>query len=116
MRRTTVAAVEGLPRGRARAAPRTLATSSSVILSMESEIVPPGLATKSTAPKFSASKVASAPSLVSDETITTATGRSAMISESAVSPSICGMLMSSVTTSGWKRRFSSTASSPLRAW
>jgi hypothetical protein len=32
--------------------------------------------------------------------MTTATGRSTMIIDSAVSPSISGMLMSSVTTSG----------------
>ena len=60
--------------------------------------------------------MASAPSLVSEETITTATGRSAMMSDSAVKPSISGMLMSSVTTSGRNSRFSRTASSPFLAW
>jgi hypothetical protein len=54
--------------------------------------------------------------LVSEETITTATGLSAMMRESAVNPSISGMLMSSVTTCGWNSRFSLTASSPFLAW
>ena len=65
---------------------------------------------------LSASNVARAPCSVSEDTITTGTGRSVMITESAVSPSISGMLMSSVTTWGWKARFSAMASLPLRAW
>ena len=48
--------------------------------------------------------------------MTTGTGRSAMSRESAVMPSISGMLMSSVITSGWNSRLAATASRPLRAW
>jgi len=54
--------------------------------------------------------VASAPFSVSDETITTATGRSTIMSERAVMPSISGMLMSSDTTETTTIRLRSSAS------
>ena len=63
---------------------------------------PSGLATKSTAPSAAPRSVASAPSAVSDETMTTGQGRSTMMRSRQASPSICGMWMSSVTTSGLK--------------
>ena len=94
---------------------RTLRIRSAATSSSDMEIVPPGFATKSTAPRFSASKVAKAPFCVSDDSIMTGTGRSAIISDSAEIPSISGMLISSVTTSGLNSRFIATASLPLRA-
>jgi hypothetical protein len=50
MRLANAPAVDTLFLGRARAALRTFDTSSAAILSMESEIVPPGLATTSPEP------------------------------------------------------------------
>ena len=55
---------------------------------------------KSTAPRANASKVTSAPRSVSDDTITTGFGRSAMMRDRQVRPSISGMLTSRVMTSG----------------
>jgi hypothetical protein len=87
----------------------------SAMSSTLSEMVPPGLAMKSTAPSASASKVACAPCSVSEDTITTGVGRACIISDSAVRPSISGMLMSSVTTSGCHSVSCCTPSAPLRA-
>ena len=50
--------------------------------------------------EFERLEVASAPALVSEETITTGFGRCTMMRERQVRPSISGMLMSSVITSG----------------
>ena len=58
------------------------------------------LGMKSTAPSSSALRVASAPSVVSELTISTGRGISIMICRNVVSPSIRGISMSSVTTSG----------------
>jgi hypothetical protein len=59
-----------------------------------------GLAMKSMAPITRASSVVSAPLWVSVDTMTTGIGRSAMIFFRNVSPSMCGISTSSVTTSG----------------
>ena len=67
---------------------------------MPNEIAPSGLAMKSTAPRSSASNVALAPSTVDGETITTGQGRSSMMRSRQARPSICGICMSSVMTSG----------------
>ena len=77
-------------------------------------MVPSGLWMKSTAPSASASKVTSAPRSVSDETMTTGFGRSAMMRDRQVSPSISGMLTSRVMTSGSNEPSASSASMPLR--
>ena len=98
----------------AEAAARTVETSACLILTMSSEMVPSGLWMKSTAPSSSASNVASAPALVSEETITTGFGRCTMMRERQVRPSISGMLMSSVITSGLNASSSRNASIPLR--
>ncbi len=101
-------------RTRAPAAARTLARSSAQMRSIDSEIVPSGLRTKSTAPRLSDCSVASAPSAVSEDTMTTGFGRCTMMRDRQVSPSISGMLMSRVMTSGSNRSSSASASAPLR--
>ena len=101
-------------RSLAEVAARTVETSACLILTMSSEMVPSGLWMKSTAPSSSASNVASAPALVSEETITTGFGRCTMMRERQVRPSISGMLMSSVITSGLNASSSRNASIPLR--
>jgi small-conductance mechanosensitive channel len=70
---------------------------------------------KSTAPRSSAFSVASAPSVVSELTMITGSGFSAIIFSRAVSPSILGISMSRVTTSGFSVFTLSTASMPLLA-
>jgi len=55
------------------------------------------------------------PSAVIAENITTGQGCSTMIRSRQVSPSMSGMWMSSVTTSGFSHRISPSASRPLRA-
>src|SRR6185437_12776055 len=59
-----------------------------------------GLARKSTAPSSSARSVTSAPSVVSDDTITTGIGRSRIRFSRKVRPSMRGISTSSVSTSG----------------
>src|SRR5580658_1345831 len=59
-----------------------------------------GLATKSTAPKESASSATAAPCCVSEEHITTGMGRSRMRLRRKASPSMRGISTSSVSTSG----------------
>ena len=92
------------------AAARTFSTSMGRNRSISSETVPLGLATKSTAPSSIASNVASAPSAVSEEIITTGRGASIMIWPRQVRPSMPGIWISSVTTCGSNDRTSSSAS------
>ena len=104
-------------RMRALAAPRTFSTSSGRSRSISSETAPLGLATKSTAPSSMASSVASAPSSVSEEIITTGRGASIMIWPRQVSPSMPGIWTSSVTTCGIEgpdelKRFGAVAGQP----
>ena len=115
MRCLTRSLRRALDRIRAVDAARTLVISSSVSSSIWSEIAPSGLATKSIAPRRKACSVTSAPSAVSEDTMTTGQGCSIMMRSRQARPSICGMWMSSVTTSGLKAATSSSASSPLRA-
>ena len=84
-------------------------------LSMRSETAPLGFDTKSTAPRRKASRVASAPSSVTVDTITTGVGRCTMIRSRHSRPFICGMLTSSVMTSGRKLSSCVSASRPSRA-
>ena len=96
------------------AAVRTFAISSGPNTSMWSDIAPSGFGTKSTAPRRRASRVTCAPSVESEDTITTGQGRSIMMRSRQASPSISGMLMSSVTTSGskasnWAKRLAAVA-------
>ena len=84
------------------AAARTFSTRSGRSRSISSDTVPLGLAMKSTAPSSIASSVASAPSSVSAEIITTGRGNSIMIWPRQVSPSMPGIWTSSVTTAGSK--------------
>ena len=83
-----VRAGEGSPSACAPAAARTFATNSGPNTSMCKETAPSGLVTKSTAPRRSASSVASAPSRVSDETISTGQGCSIMIRSRQARPSM----------------------------
>ena len=59
-----------------------------------------GFPTTSTAPSSNALMLASAPALVRVEIITTGIGRNCMIRRKNSKPSICGISMSSVNTSG----------------
>jgi len=101
--------------GRARVAAATLARISPEMTSISNDTVPPGFSTKSTAPSASASSVACAPRWVMEDTITTGRGQRVMMCDRQVSPSISGILTSSVTTSGLKRSICTSASAPLRA-
>ncbi len=85
---------------RARAAPFTFVCNSVArpAIALARSLV--GLETKSTAPISSASSVISAPAWVSVEIITTGVGRKVMILRRKVTPSMCGISTSSVTTSG----------------
>src|SRR4051812_8915559 len=74
-----------------------------------------GLATKSIAPSSSAFSVMSAPSRDSELTITMGRGFDDMIISVACKPSMWGMLMSMVITSGRSCSESETASRPSRA-
>ena len=74
-----------------------------------------GLATQSKAPISSALMVASAPLLVSVETMITGIGRSRMIFSRNSRPSIFGISTSSVMTSGLSALMASRASSGLLA-
>ena len=70
-----------------------------------------GLATKSIAPSSSARSVTSAPRSVSVETITTGIGRRRIKRARKSMPSIRGISMSSVITSGFRSRIMSRATS-----
>ena len=93
----------------------TLLTISDCTLYKSREIVPEGLARKSTAPMLMAFTVSSAPSFVVEESITTGTGCSSMMTLSASSPFMTGISISNVTTSGRSLLIFLMASSPLRA-
>ncbi len=100
MRWRTFSARRRLGRSLAPAAARTVRTSSGAMSWMPSDTAPSGLGMKSTAPRRRAFSVASAPSAVREETITTGQGRSTMIRSRHSRPSIWGMCTSRVTTSG----------------
>src|SRR5258706_295857 len=70
-----------------------------------------GLATKSIAPNSSARKVTSAPRSVSVDTITTGVGRKRISFSRKSMPSIFGISTSSVSTSGFRARIISRATS-----
>ena len=70
---------------------------------------------KSNAPASSASRVAVAPSRVSDENIKIGVGVAAIISFTALMPSRTGISTSIVITSGFNSRALSTASRPFTA-
>src|SRR5882724_9400991 len=74
-----------------------------------------GLATKSMAPNSRAFSVVSAPSRDSELTITIGRGLVDMMTSVACSPSMCGILMSMVITSGVRASDCATASLPSRA-
>ncbi len=101
--------------GRERAALRTFSTNCAPSSSTRSETAPLGLGTKSTAPRRSASSVASAPAAVSEDTITTGQGRCTMIRSRQVRPSMSGIWTSRVITSGANAISCASASAPLRA-
>ena len=86
--------------GRAVDAALTLSTSTAASSSSPSWMSILGLGMKSIAPSCSAASVASAPRSVSDDTITTGIGRSRIRLRRKVRPSIFGISMSSVSTSG----------------
>ncbi|EMQ21315.1 chemotaxis-specific methylesterase domain protein, partial [Vibrio cholerae O1 str. EDC-020] len=73
------------------------------------------LGKKSNAPASSASNVAFAPSWVNEENIKMGTGLFAMISRTAEIPSMTGISISIVITSGLSRAAFSTASFPFTA-
>ncbi len=97
------------------AAARTFSSRIGRSRSIASENVPLGLAMKSTAPSAMASNVASAPSAVSAEIITTGRGASSMIRLRQVNPSMPGISTSSVMTCGSKLCSNASASMPSRA-
>ncbi len=70
---------------------------------------------KSSAPASSASRVALAPSWVSEENINTGFGVAAMMARTALIPSMTGISMSMVTTSGLSARTLLMASRPSTA-
>src|SRR5258708_16734733 len=93
----------------------SLRPSSSFTELMYKSMPPEGLATKSMAPSSSALSVTSAPSRDSELTIRMGRGLVDMMTSLACNPSMCGMLMSMVITSGFRTSACVTASRPSRA-
>jgi hypothetical protein len=102
------------PRSLAPAAALTFAMRSSATSSTRSDASAVGFCTTSTAPASSARMTCSPVSLAALSR-TTGTGRRAIWRRRKSSPSSCGMLRSSVTTSGRSCSTSSSASAPSRA-
>ena len=93
----------------------TLAINSSLILRISTDTKERSLEMKSTAPRWSASRVTSAPSVVNELTIKTGTGISFIMTFSAVRPSMPGISTSRVTRSGLNFSIFSRPSRPSRA-
>src|SRR6266404_2415015 len=113
---TERASLDAVRTTRTFAATRTLRSSSSLTLCMSRSMPLEGLATNSMAPSSSALSVLAAPSFDSELTITMGRGFVVMICAVACRPSMCGMLMSMVMTSGFSDSASATASRPSLAW
>src|SRR5260370_746145 len=113
---TERASLDAVRTTRTFAAMRTLRSSSSLTFCMSRSMPLEGLATNSMAPSSSALSVLAAPSLDSELTITMGRGFVVMICAVACRPSMCGMLMSMVMTSGFNDSASATASRPSLAW
>src|SRR5467141_2420935 len=95
---------------------RTLRSSSSFTFCMSRSMPLEGLPTNSMAPSSSDLSEPAAPSLDSELTITIGLGFVVMIWAVACRPSMCGMLMSMVMTSGLSDSAMATASRPSLAW
>src|SRR5712675_1019542 len=113
---TVRATLEAVRTTRTFAAMRTLRSRSSLTLCMSRSMPLEGLATNSMAPSSSALRVLAAPSLDSELTMTMGFGLVVMICAVACRPSMCGMLMSMVMTSGLSDSAMATASRPSLAW
>ena len=85
------------------------------MLCMSRSIAPDGFAMNSMAPSSSAFKVLAAPSRDSELTMTIGRGLVVMMCAVACRPSMCGMLMSMVMTSGFSDSASAMASRPSLA-
>ena len=90
-------------------APAALTWKASFSARSPTVVLPPGLASTSTAPASMASIASCDPACVSELTTTTGSGCCAIRILRKVSPSILGISMSSVRMSGWSRRIFSRA-------
>src|SRR5216684_3350925 len=113
---TVRASREAVRTTRTFAAMRTLRSSSSFTFCMSRSMPLEGLPTNSMAPSSSDLSEPAAPSLDSELTITIGLGFVVMIWAVACRPSMCGMLMSMVMTSGLSDSAMATASRPSLAW
>src|SRR3984893_6262308 len=113
---TVSASLDAVRTTRTFAAMRTLRSRSSLTLCMSRSMPLEGFATNSMAPSSSAFSVLAAPSLDSELTITIGFGFVVMICAVACKPSMCGILMSMVMTSGLRDSAMAPASRPSLAW